>query len=195
MPSNTLHSLYAHSRLSFQYGDPTNTSRPGGPLVSAQFQSLSSSDSDPSLPSTVLRVIADNSSTFSIIDSVTRNCTSYLRPLSNSSSTTVAIPDNLDTNSTSTILPDHAIQYYRASSVVLTLDGYNNTAALGNVQGLPQIILPDWVDIQFLDCVNVTIGESVPLVDVACQRIIGIHLIFPVVFLLIQSLLELFIVM
>ena len=146
-------------------------------------------------PSTVLRVIADNSSTFSIIDSVTRNCTSYLRPLSNSSSTTVAIPDNLDTNSTSTILPDHAIQYYRASSVVLTLDGYNNTAALGNVQGLPQIILPDWVDIQFLDCVNVTIGESVPLVDVACQRIIGIHLIFPVVFLLIQSLLELFIVM
>lgn len=71
-------------------------------------------------------------------------------------------------------LPEQAIQYYRASSVVLTLDGYNNTAvfasngtisnATSSWNPTPLPILSD-MDQNLLGCLNGTIGEAVPLVD------------------------------
>lgn len=63
--------------------------------------------------------------------------------------------------------PEQAIQYYRASSVVLTLDGYNDTTALNASAGPddPHTPLPTWVNSSMLDCLNQTIGAAVPLVD------------------------------
>ena len=62
------------------------------------------------------------------------------------------------------MVPQDAVQYYRASSVVLLLEGYNNTDALlatgsGLVPPIPAIVSP-----YFLRCVNETIGTTVPLV-------------------------------
>jgi len=62
------------------------------------------------------------------------------------------------------------VQYYRASSVVLTLDGYNDTAALGeNVTNAADPIyhvpLPNTTDTTLLNCLNETIGAAVPLAD------------------------------
>jgi hypothetical protein len=56
------------------------------------------------------------------------------------------------------------VQYYRASSVALTLDGYNNTGALAP-EGTPDTPLPTNIDTSLLDCLNQTIGLAVPLID------------------------------
>jgi hypothetical protein len=63
--------------------------------------------------------------------------------------------------------PEQAIQYYRASSVVLTLDGYNNTVALGVNPSAAPIPLPSNIDSNLVNCVNQTIGTSVPLIGSA----------------------------
>jgi hypothetical protein len=60
------------------------------------------------------------------------------------------------------------VQYYRASSVALTLDGYNNTAYfLNSTDDTP---LPESVDKEFLACLNFTIGAAVPLVDTPSKK-------------------------
>ena len=102
-------------------------------------------------------LLADNETVSSLINSVASNCT-----LGN---TTALSPSPLNTSDPSQPRPEQAVQYYRASSVVLTLDGYNNTAALSNDSSLPNTPLPSWVDGSFLNCLNQTIGNSVPLVD------------------------------
>ena len=103
-------------------------------------------------------LLADNSTVTSLIDSVAANCT-----LGN---TTALIATPLNSSDPSQPRPEQAVQYYRASSVVLTLDGYNDTAALSNTS-MPDTPLPSWVDQSFLNCLNSTIGEAVPLVDAA----------------------------
>ncbi|KAF7789717.1 hypothetical protein EIP86_000663 [Pleurotus ostreatoroseus] len=138
---------YLHD--SSEYGDVNNSSRPGGPMTQAVFQ-------DPSSNNT-FHLLADNSTVNSLIQSVSANCT-----ISNSTFLT-AIP--LNTSDPSQPRPEQAVQYYRASSVVLTLDGYNDTAALSGNVNQTDTPLPSWVNATFLDCLNQTIGAAVPLVD------------------------------
>lgn len=62
--------------------------------------------------------------------------------------------------------PEQAVQYYRGSTVVLTFDGYNNSAVYVNQTALiPDSALPSNLDSEMLGCFNQTIGEAVPLVD------------------------------
>ena len=72
-----------------------------------------------------------------------------------------------NTSDTSMPQPEQAVQYYRASSITLTLDGYNDTTALNASAGVndTHTPLPDWVDNGLLDCVNQTIGQAAPLID------------------------------
>ena len=102
-------------------------------------------------------LLADNSTVNSLIESVAGNCT-----LGN---TTALSATPLNTSDPSQPRPEQAVQYYRASSVVLTLDGYNNTAALSDDSNAPNTPLPTWADASFLDCLNQTIGAAVPLID------------------------------
>ncbi len=106
-------------------------------------------------------IVADNSTVASLIGSIRSSCSGKF---TNSSSTS----PSLYGGSTSDPRPEGAIQYYRASSVVLTLDGYNNTAALSdsssNANAKPTP-LPSYVDTQLLDCLNSTIGAAVPLLQ------------------------------
>lgn len=128
-----------------QYGSPTNTSRPGGPLTQATFTSKTSNNT--------FWVVADNATVIALIATVHDSCT-----LGNGSST------NPSVFAGSTVRPDQVVQYYRASSVALALEGYNDTAKLNNPNA-SAIPLPGWVDNSFLKCLNSTIGESVPLVN------------------------------
>lgn len=71
-------------------------------------------------------------------------------------------------------VPEQAVQYYRASTLVLTMDGYNDTSVFnwngtdfnatssGSVTALPAL---SSIEQSFLGCLNGTIGAAVPLVD------------------------------
>ena len=99
-------------------------------------------------------VISDNSTVVSLIASIRANCSSLLG--SNSSTVPVAFNSGA---------PERAVQYYRASTVVLALDGYNDTAALTGDANATAVPLPTDIDTTLLTCLNDTIGEAVPLFE------------------------------
>ncbi|KAF9259606.1 hypothetical protein L218DRAFT_947505 [Marasmius fiardii PR-910] len=135
-----------------EYGSPSNTSRPGGALYTASFQSNCTS----SVTQTVLRIVTDNATITDLVADISRNCSVYLTQQSPN-----AVPFN---SSVSAPKPEQVIQYYRASSVALTLDGYNNTAVFAS-EGTRDVDLPSIIDSKMISCVNETIGVGVPLVD------------------------------
>jgi len=110
-------------------------------------------------PNTVFRILSDNTTITSLIDSINQNCSSHL----SSSSSKSLSPFNI--SSPNAPQPEQAIQYYRASSAVLTLDGYNNSATFSNCENTPDAPLPSNIDMQLLGCLNQTIGLAVPLVN------------------------------
>jgi len=135
-----------------EYGLPSNDSRPGGAMAMATFPSASTS--------TVFRVVSDNATVGSLIEDISANCTTYLNA---SRSVT---PAAFDTNIAK---PEHVVQYYRASSIALLLDGYNNTAVF-SAEGTPDTPLPTGVDGPLMDCLNQTIGIAAPLLDASGPR-------------------------
>lgn len=115
--------------------------------------------------SVTYRIIGDNTSVTAVFDALVANCT-----VANSSTAITAF----DPSPLTYPLPEQVIQYYRASSLALSLDGYNNTAALilnmpaSNSSApitMPDTPLPANVNMTFLACINLTTGASVPLVD------------------------------
>jgi len=73
--------------------------------------------------------------------------------------------------------PENVVQYYRASSLALTLNGYNNTAQLPSNMpsnnntappNIPDVPLPtNHTDLIFLACINSTIQQSLPIMNSA----------------------------
>lgn len=110
-----------------------------------------------STQNTTLRLLSDKSTVVSLIHDIVADCSSFLRA-----------PDNISVTSYNYTLPapkpEQTVQYYRASSVALTLDGYNNTAIFGP-EGTPGIPLPTNIDISLVNCLNSTIANAVPLVE------------------------------
>lgn len=115
--------------------------------------------SNNSSPNTTFHVLSDNTTITSLIVTVNANCSTYL---SNSSSTS---PFPFNASAPNAPHPEQAIQYYRASSAVLTLDGYNNSATFGSNESMQDSPLPPNIDVKLLECLNQTIGLAVPLVD------------------------------
>ncbi|KAG7439771.1 uncharacterized protein BT62DRAFT_1013498 [Guyanagaster necrorhizus] len=135
----------------------TTTNRPGGVMMSATFPASSSN--------TTFHVVADNSTVASLITDIRNNCSSVINT-SSASGAPIAFNDS----GASTPKPEQAVQFYRASSVALTVDGYNNTGALDDSGNTPNTPVPPWVDTNALNCLNYTIGAAVPLVDGADAR-------------------------
>lgn len=106
---------------------------------------------------TTFRVVADNTTLSTLLVNIVANCSSDI--LSPSTITPTTFNDSLVSPK-----PEQAVQYYRASTVALTLDGYNNTGAL---DGTPDTPLPTNIDTNLLNCLNYTIGEAVPLIGSA----------------------------
>jgi len=137
-----------------EYGSFDNTTRPGGIMMTAAFSSSSQN--------TTFRIVADNVTISSLIVDIVANCSSDIAsPLTITSAT---FNDSLASPK-----PEQTVQYYRASSVAMTLDGYNNTGALGP-EGTSDIPLPTNIDTNLLNCLNSTIGEAVPLIGSAGLR-------------------------
>ena len=106
---------------------------------------------------TTLHVIADSITIDTICHhSVVRDCLGYI-------DTYCEWPSPFDPNSQHAPKPDQAIQYYRASSVVLTLDGYHNSATFSSNESVPDSPLPKRIDMNLLKCMNHTIGAAIPL--------------------------------
>ena len=103
------------------------------------------------------RLVADNSTVASLIVDIVANCSSILN------SPSAIVPTNYSDSLTSP-KPEQVIEYYRASTVALTLDSYNNTGAL-EADGTPDTPLPTTLDTNLLNCLNYTTGAAVPLVD------------------------------
>ncbi|KAG1729564.1 hypothetical protein EDB19DRAFT_1938367 [Suillus lakei] len=141
-----------------EYGDSFNTSRMGGPMAQANFISNSTGST--------FHLLSDNSTIGSLIDSINTNCSSNL----SSSSSKSPSPYN---SSAPGPQPEQAIQYYRSSSIVLTLDGYNNSATFNSNPNTTDSPLPSGVDTTLLSCLNYTIGEAAPLIDGASSRYIS----------------------
>ncbi|KAG6872527.1 hypothetical protein C0995_009101 [Termitomyces sp. Mi166 len=135
-----------------EYGRPDNSSRPGGPLTTATFVSSSNSN-------TTFRLLADNATTVSLISDIQVSCSNNLN---NGSSSFVSTP--YDDSLSSLPQAEQTVQYYRASTVALTLDGYNNTAVF-EPEGTPDVPLPSKIDTTLLSCLNTTIGAAVPLIS------------------------------
>ncbi|KAG6856887.1 hypothetical protein H0H87_012467 [Tephrocybe sp. NHM501043] len=134
-----------------EYGLPENTTRPGGQLTVLTYIS--------NMPAgTTFRVLTDFTSAATLIPNLT-----LCAPFVNLSS---AMPMPYLTYDVIP-LPEQALQYYRASSAVLTLDGYNNTAALGPQGSIPSYnaLLPADTDTELMHCLNDTIGSALLLND------------------------------
>jgi len=137
---------YLHNN---EYGNPDNSSRPGGPLYQAPLMELNDN--------TTYHLVADDSSISAILNALRTNCT-----LSSSPSPITFNPQN-----TSQPQPEQVIQYYRSSSIALTLDGYNNSATSSNDSNAVDTPLPSGLNSTFLDCINQTIAASAPIEDVS----------------------------
>lgn len=130
-----------------EYGGPDNTTRPGSALQQSTFYTSNCT----------FRLISDTTTSTYLYYAITRGCALSVNGLLSSFPTTY--------DSSIYGRPEQAVQYYRASSVVLTLDGYNNTAALNDTEPVgPPAPLPSTIDVDLLQCINATIGASVPLI-------------------------------
>lgn len=139
--------LYLDAR--HEYGDVNNSTRPGGQLTTATYQSP--------LVNSTFRLVADNDTVTSLLFDLSQNCSSKF--------TTNPAPTSTPLDPSASIpRPEQVIQYYRASSVALTLDGYNNSATYAP-EGTPDSPLPSDVDMTLLTCLNETIGLAAPLID------------------------------
>ncbi|KLO05913.1 hypothetical protein SCHPADRAFT_707257 [Schizopora paradoxa] len=114
---NTSSNWYTGSSSS-EFGGPNNPARPGGALAYATF---TSSDYD-----TTAIVLADNATLYSIINTTTYACGSYLADTSSIYATSF---DGYEGDGPQ---ESQAIQYYRASSVVLTVDNSNGDSSYNN---------------------------------------------------------------
>lgn len=157
VPLINFHPTSGSQCVLFKYGDPYNTSRVGGPMAEATFISNSTN--------TTFHVLSDNSTVSSLISSIDANCSSSL---SSSSSTS---PQAYNGSAPDAPQPEQTIQYYRASSIVLTLDGYNNSATLSSNPNATDSSLPPGIDMTLMDCLNQTIAFSAPLVSSAGMRL------------------------
>ncbi|KAF5330167.1 hypothetical protein D9611_010640 [Ephemerocybe angulata] len=143
--------LYLHNNN--EYGTPSNSSRPGGPMSYAIFPSTSVA---PNTPST-FRFLADNTTVALMNLEVKAACGTLI----DMTATYLTVPFG---DSETAPAPEQAVQYFRASSGVLTLDGYNNSATYA-VEGAADSTFPDNTNLGLLSCLNATLGMNLPLID------------------------------
>ncbi|KAF6763878.1 hypothetical protein DFP72DRAFT_1040578 [Ephemerocybe angulata] len=139
-----------------EYGFPKDNIRPGG---AQKVLTITASDST---PSTKFRVVADSDTIKSLYDGNLVDCLPRKKKdkkkLLKSEDYEGVLEEKGDMPK-----PEQAIQYYRGSSVVLSLDGYNNSAAFTEDISVPDTPLPADLNTAFLECLNSTIGREVLL--------------------------------
>ncbi|KAJ3571231.1 hypothetical protein NP233_g3899 [Leucocoprinus birnbaumii] len=140
----------AYLNAQSEYGGVGNDARPGGVLSTARITSRIN-------PSTIFTLLSDSNTVISLVSQLVDEC-----PSDSDFNDELNAVTPLSPNAT-TPRPEQVVQYYRASSIALTLDGYNNTATYA-AAGAPNTPLPSGIDTTLLNCVNGTIGKYAPLV-------------------------------
>jgi hypothetical protein len=153
-----------------EYGEPENGRRPGGPLYFIVIRPPASLTQSPH-PTTTLYITADKPTLKVIGPRLRWSCSNSFSVWGDVDKARVSKPKKFkgpaeDLNGPA---PEEAVEYYRGSSVALFLAGYNNTAQVidyipHNNTNLVDTPLPPVADTQFFQCVNKTLGESIPLV-------------------------------
>ncbi|KAJ7712562.1 hypothetical protein B0H16DRAFT_1624056 [Mycena metata] len=144
----------AYLQSNIEYGHADNSSRPGGGMTTSTFSSAPTAAN-----ASVFRILADDTTTGSLLPNIFANCSRYMN---SSVESREFIPYN--ETGTSPPQPEQIIQYHRASSIALSLDGYNNTSIF-EADGTPDVPLPSsGIDTALLDCLNQTIGAAAPLI-------------------------------
>lgn len=118
------------------------------------------SNQTPSTPTT-FRVLSDNDTTTNLVGDLYEACGTHLPSWT---------PSQILAAYTGDAPASQVVQYYRASSIALSLDVYNNSAAVYGAEGTVDSVLPSGIDTTLLDCLNRTIGEEAPLVDSARRQ-------------------------
>jgi hypothetical protein len=184
-----------------EYGPANNSSRPGGGMQQALVRSnswptanarrwLDERQSNNSTNSTTPTQVNNATASYYIVgdaDTVAAVMKELVKSCSvvNAAGVTVNVCtfhiSFVSTNSfetqeaNSTVHFEQAVQFYRASSFMLALTSYNNTASLpskapadSNADAPPTSAdtpLPAGTDMNFLNCLNRTIGASIPIMD------------------------------
>jgi hypothetical protein len=142
-----------------QYDDHEDK-RPGGNTSTVAVKSSSSSTNE------TYHLVGDAASVRAVLTALISNCSAQ--------DTTGQIAVFARDAAVPAVYPEQAVQYYRASSFALTLDGYNNSASLvgnqppDNNTAPPDVAdtpLPGSLNMTFLECVNVTTAFALPVVD------------------------------
>ncbi|KAJ1305986.1 hypothetical protein OPQ81_010701 [Rhizoctonia solani] len=154
-----------------EYGPANNDSRPGGPMQQALVRSTGWPPEGNGGNATINNatasyyIVGDADSVSAVMEALVAQCSVV-------NATGTLVNDN-----NSTVHVEQAVQYYRASSFMLALTSYNNSANLpsnaptdNNTAALPPSAdapLPTGTNTTFLNCLNETIGASVPIMDAA----------------------------
>ncbi|KAG8695633.1 hypothetical protein FRC11_001341 [Ceratobasidium sp. 423] len=149
-----------------EYGPANSTDRPGGPMHTASIFTVDSRYNT----SDIYRLLGDRDSVNVVLSTLHDEC-------SVTGGTILGYGPSAYNSSRALPHVESIIQFYRASSFALSLDGYINSAAvvtpvaLSNNTGqlesalLPPTPLPSDIAREFLDCINRTVGKSLPLLD------------------------------
>jgi hypothetical protein len=145
--------------MSAQYYDHEDK-RPGGNTSTVPVKSSSSSTNE------TYHLVGDAASVRAVLTALISNCSAQ--------DTTGQIAVFARDASVPSVYPEQAVQYYRASSFALTLDGYNNTASLASNQpaynntappAMADTPLPMSLNTTFLQCLNTTTAFALPVVE------------------------------
>ncbi|KDN35134.1 hypothetical protein RSAG8_11822, partial [Rhizoctonia solani AG-8 WAC10335] len=158
-----------------EYGPANSIDRPGGPMHTVTISTV-----DPRYnTSDVYRLLGDRDSVNVILSTLRDECSAVGGDI---------LDYDPAADNSSHALPhvESIVQYYRASSFALSLDGYSNSVAavtptaLANNTGqlvtslLPPTPLPRSINPLFLDCINRTVGTSLPLLDSGFDNLPGL---------------------
>ncbi|CAE6435149.1 unnamed protein product [Rhizoctonia solani] len=167
---------------SSEYGPANSTERPGGPMYTISVYTTDAKYNT----SDVYRILGDQDSVATVLSALQTNCSVAGGTMFNYDPTSDDLAHSLPRI-------ESIIQWYRSSSFALSLDGYNNSASAvtpaalsNNTQQLvtaliPPTPLPSNLNRAFLDCVNYTTANSVPLIDAGFSNlppINGLGLLF-----------------
>ncbi|CAE6409681.1 unnamed protein product [Rhizoctonia solani] len=167
---------------SSEYGPANSTDRPGGPMYTISVYTTDAKYNT----SDVYRILGDQDSVATVLSALQTNCSVAGGTMFNYDPTSDDLAHSLPRI-------ESIIQWYRSSSFALSLDGYNNSASAvtpaalsNNTQQLvtaliPPTPLPSNLNRAFLDCVNYTTANSVPLIDAGFSNlppINGLGLLF-----------------
>ncbi|KZV90009.1 hypothetical protein EXIGLDRAFT_649755 [Exidia glandulosa HHB12029] len=141
-----------------QYGSASNSSRPGGPQQQLRLQTAIVGGTPAN--ATTFHLIADSSTIKALIPKITSDCTGPGKL-----QTPLSTPTAYTGTSLSDPQPEQAVLYFRGSTVVLTNDGFNNTAALNDTQGNETVYKPTDAAAPLYTCLQTSIAKNVPLIQ------------------------------